>query len=69
MILNAYIARWQAAGLNELQSCFSVHAYRGLEGVIIQVERGHFHQDKLLLCRTGHIAFTAQGELKIDFNH
>lgn len=64
---NAYIARWQAAGLNQLQSrCFSVQAYQGLEGVIIQVERGHFHQYKLLLRSHWSYHFTAQGGLKLD---
>jgi beta-galactosidase len=47
---NAYIARWQTAGLNQLQDrCFSVQTYQSSDGVVIQVERGHFHAERLLI--------------------
>ncbi len=64
---NAYIARWQAAGLNQLQDrCFSVQAYQGSDGVVIQVDRGHFHADRLLICSQWQYHFTAQGELQLN---
>jgi len=64
---NAYIARWQAAGLNQLQAkCFSVQAYQSLDSVIIQVERGHYQADNLVICSHWSYHFTAQGELKLS---
>lgn len=64
---NAWIARWQAAGLNQLQArCFSVQAYQGSDGVVIQVERGHFHAERLLLRSHWQYHFTARGELQLN---
>lgn len=61
---NAHIARWQAAGLNQLQDrCFSVQTYQSSDGVVIQVERGHFHAERLLLRSLWQYHFTARGEL------
>lgn len=63
---NAYIARWQAAGLNQLQSrCFAMTAYAGAEGVMIQVARGHYHDERLLLRSDWQYQFTAQGALTL----
>ncbi|ACQ94499.1 glycoside hydrolase family 2 TIM barrel [Tolumonas auensis DSM 9187] len=64
---NAYIARWQAAGLNQLQDrCFSVQTYQSSDGVVIQVERGHFHAERLLLRSLWQYHFTARGELQLN---
>ncbi|NCB56800.1 MAG: beta-galactosidase [Gammaproteobacteria bacterium] len=64
---NAWIARWQAAGLNQLQArCFSVQAYQGSDGVVIQVERGHFHAERLLLRSHWQYHFTVRGALQLN---
>ena len=64
---NAYIARWQTAGLNQLQDrCFSVQTYQSSDGVVIQVERGHFHAERLLLRSLWQYHFTARGELQLN---
>lgn len=64
---NAYIARWQAAGLNQLQErCFTVRAYSGMEGVIIQTERGYYHEERLLIRSECQFRFTPQGTLQIS---
>ena len=64
---NAYIARWQAAGLNQLQDrCFSVQTYQSSDGVVIQVERGHFHAERLLIRSHWQYHFTARGELQLN---
>ncbi len=63
---NAWIARWDAAGLNQLQSrCFYIQAYTGLDGVIVQAERGYFHDDKLLIRSEWQYYFSAQGTVRI----
>ncbi len=64
---NAYIARWQTAGLNQLQDrCFSVQTYQSSDGVVIQVERGHFHAERLLIRSHWQYHFTARGELQLN---
>ena len=64
---NAWIARWQAAGLNQLQDrCFSVQTYQSSDGVVIQVERGHFHAERLLIRSHWQYHFTARGELQLN---
>lgn len=63
---NAWIARWAAAGLNQLQTrCFDIHASEGRDGVIIKTYMGYFYQDDLVICEEYTYHFTSQNECQI----
>jgi beta-galactosidase len=62
---NAWLVRWQKAGLFDLQHhCLgtSCHPERGL----IEVEQGYYHAGKLLLKSIWQYTFTADGSLRIE---
>lgn len=63
---DAYVNRWEQAGLNALQSrCMSIRTFTGEKGVVIEVERHHLHDEVILLCSHWYYEFTPQGEVKI----
>lgn len=64
---NAWVERWRAAGLFELeQRCFSVKAEQLSDRVIVQSEMGYFHRQTLLLLSRWQFSFTADGALVTD---
>jgi len=63
---NAYINRWEQAGLNNLQThCVSIRTFMGDKGAVIEVERHHTHHNHVLLRSHWYYEFTPLGELKI----
>ena len=64
---NAWVSRWQAAGLNDLQvKCLNIEAHRLTHIVQIEVQFGHYYQGKLLLATRWKYEINAQGSVLID---
>jgi beta-galactosidase len=64
---NSWIARWQAAGVDNLQAkCFSVQADTLRHVVLVQVNFGHYFENKLIITTQWKYEINLLGEVDID---
>jgi beta-galactosidase len=64
---NSLIARWQAAGVGNLTSkCISLQANTLLNCVLVQVQFGHYSEDKLIISTLWEYSIDLQGAVDID---
>ncbi|MEN3258596.1 beta-galactosidase [Sodalis endosymbiont of Spalangia cameroni] len=64
---NAWVERWRAAGLFDLeQRCFSVTAEQLSDRVVVRSEMGYLHRQALLLVSRWQLSFSADGVMETD---
>jgi beta-galactosidase len=66
---NAWTTRWERAGLFDLQvKCLAIEVIAFAHQVMVDVQFGHYSDDKLLITSHWQYAFNGQGHAVIDVN-
>lgn len=66
---NAWVTRWENAGIGDLVShCLAIEAVTLAHSVLVNVEFGHYVEDKLLIASHWQYRINSQGEVHIDVN-
>ena len=64
---NAWTTRWETTGLFELLTkCLSIEVIKSTHKVIVEVQFGHYSNNKLLITTDWKYAFNMQGQAVID---
>ena len=66
---NAWVSRWQSAGINNLVcKCLEIEALALSKHVLVDVQFGHYNQDKLVIVSNWQYKINNLGQVNIEVN-